>query len=356
MARLWIFGSLTTAALASTFLLVETRRLAELAGQQEAAARRAEAELARVLTSAPAVVATDARAYADLALELATTQQRLQSVTELLEQRNAEQAKRASAAAAASATRVVPDGVRTCLVALHDQLRKEGFTAQRFLGASAIVDRELRDVELLEVEADQLAVGFVRAARMTAVVDRARSTLELRFFEGERTVGGVATALAKDGWMLRFDAIDGEEFEARLPYLVRGEGQYAIAAAAPTEATVDASTRSQWLERVDRLLDMAGTSNKWRMSRFRGMRDGWFLDVELVATNDIHHVVGGAHCARAAIELDAAAGVVSLRMLDGVLHRDGTASSITGEGYRMLLPKLHCKQASDAMLGIVVTK
>jgi len=384
----WIGGGVLVVG-SVVWMLLETRSAAELAGRQEVAAREARAqaaqataELARLrgalaagptssaagdvpagdvpaaeASAAPGSTGTaiDAKTYAELRLELATTRQRLALVEELLAQKQREADARSIAASAAAAP--MSDGVRNCLVALHDQLRREGFTHVRFLGATAIDGGELRDVEALDVAADQLATTFLRGKRMTAVLERPTSTLLLRFFDGEARTAGVATALPEDGFVLRFAGVDGPACEAALPYLVRGEGAYPPPPVAAAKVpTADPATRGQWIERVDSLLQRAGTADTWRMTRFRGMQDGWFLDVDLVASNAQNHVVGGAHCARVAVELDQAAGIVSLRMVDGVLRQAGGESSIGGVGYRMLLPKWNCKQASDAMMGIVVTK
>lgn len=383
MTRAWNVGAVALAVGAVVWMLVETRRLAEVAGGHEVAAREARAAAARAATEvlrlqavAPSPTpatgpdaaiagaaaggdvapgAIDAKTYAELRLELATTQQRLAAVEELLAQKQREAQARAVAAAAAEAP--MAEGVRACLSTLHDRLRREGFTNVRFLAASAIVDRELRDVEVLDVAADQLSVAFVRGKRMTAVFDRTISRLSLRFFEGERKVAGASTPLPEDGFAILFDGLDGPALEAALPYLVRAEGTYPPPPVGEARVpSVDPATRAQWLERVDGLLQRAGTSERWRLARFRGMQDGWFLDVDLVASDQKNHVVGGAHCARLAVELDPKAGIVSLRMVDGVLRQAGGESSIGGEGYRMLLPKLNCKQASDAMMGIVVSK
>ena len=59
---------------------------------------------------------------------------------------------------------------------------------------------------------------------------------------------------------------------------------------------------------------------------------------------------------RVAVELDERRGVVSLLLLDGVLRRDGVESTITGRGFRMLLPGLSPEECSDAMLGMVVKR
>jgi hypothetical protein len=231
MTRAWIVGSVSLALGAVVWMLVETRRLAEVAGGHEVAARdaraaaaRAAAEVLRLQAAAPipapaaavagaaaggaaASGAVDAKTYAELRLELATTQQRLAAVEELLAQKQREAEARAAVAAAAELP--ISEGVRTCLFALHDRLRREGFTNLRFLGASAIVDGELRDVEVLDVAADQLSVAFLGGKRMTAVLDRSISRLSLRFFEGERKVAGASTPLPEDGFAILFDGVDG---------------------------------------------------------------------------------------------------------------------------------------------------
>lgn len=379
----------TCAALGAIgFLTYETRRLAELAGHFEAAARTAEAE-ARAVAGAPAptqlpvgsspsapaveapspspspspaaaVDAQDPVAYARLALDLATTRQQLAAVTALLEQKNQDEARRAEAAAAAAerANRPMAQGVRECLVALHECLRAEGFFGPRFLRAESVGQDGLTMVEMLDGDAAGLDVAVLRAARVTATLDRGRGRFELRFFEGERAVRGERTALPKDGFALAFDDVDGRAFEARLPYLLRCEGVYPEPEAKPGRPAtdVDPLLRRQWLARLDRVLAAAGSQPAWRVSRFRGMENGWFLTGELVSTDDKHHVVGGAHCERFCIETDATTGLVSLLLRDGSLRRGTLESSITGEGYRVLLPNLTCKQAADAMFGLVVTK
>jgi hypothetical protein len=143
-----------------------------------------------------------------------------------------------------------------------------------------------------------------------------------------------------------------------LPFLLRAEGVYhepARGEARPA-TDVDGHTRGQWLERFDTLLAKSGTTPKWRLNRFRGMQDGWFLQCELVGTDDKQHVVASAHCARLAVEVDPASATVSLRLVDGVLRRGAVESSITGEGYRMLLPELTIPLAKETMIGMVVTK
>ena len=86
------------------------------------------------------------------------------------------------------------------------------------------------------------------------------------------------------------------------------------------------------------------------------MKDGAFLTVELLGTNYQHLVMGSAHCASLAVEIDEQGGVVSLLLQGGVVRREGRESAITGEGYRMLLPGLTPGEATAVMLGMVVKK
>ncbi len=301
----------------------------------------------------------DPVAYAHLALELATTKERLAAVTALLEQRNQEAAARTAAAAAEAERRgrPMPDGVRQCLLALHGCLRAEGFFGPRFLRAAGLDDGVLTDVEMLDADGAGIDVAVVHAARMTATLDRAACRLELRFFDGLRTVRGASAALPDDGWALVFDDVDGRAVEARLPYLVRAEGAHPAPAAPQRDPTdLDPVVRRQWLERFDALLADAGTKPAWRVTRCRGLVDGWFVAVDLAGTDEKQRLVASAHCGKVAVEVDDAAGVVSLLLRDGSLHRGAVASTITGEGYRVLLPNVTCQQATDAMLGMVVRK
>jgi hypothetical protein len=336
------------------FLSLETRRLAELAGGFEHAARAAQRDLASAVGERDAAAATSAR----LTAELRAASGRLQAMSDLVEQRaDTLRAGVAEAeAAAARSLQPMPDGVRTCLRALHACLRAEGFTAQRFLSARALDDEGLHEVELLDLQGDGLGVTFVRAGRMAASLDRSTGRFELRFFDGERTVAGERAALPDDGWPLVFAPVDGRRLEENLPFLVRVSGAYPESGRPAANDDVDPLTRRRWLERFDRLLaDVAGPEH-WQVTRFRGMADGCFLDAELVGTDDRHHVVAMSFCRRLAVEVDAAAGVVSLLLRDGNLRRAGVDSNITAEGYRMLLPKLTAKEASDTMFGMVVTR
>ncbi len=347
-------------------LVGETWRLAELAGRYEGEARAAQkaAAAAAIASARPLFpvppVTTDTAAVARLEAELVASQAQVKAMTETLQQHN-EVIARTSAEAEAAAARSsapIPEGVRLSLQALHECLRAEGFVGQRFLSARRLDGDGLHEVELLDADADGLGVVFVRADRMTAELDRGTGRLVLKLFDGFRTAGGERLKLPEDGWQIVFASVDGRRFEERLPLLIRADGVYPERdpGAGRKTTDVDPITRRQWLERFDHLLAMAATQHRLRVSRFRGMQDGWFLTAEVVGTDDRLRLLSSAHCARLAIEVDQTAGVVSLLLQDGALRSGGVESTITAEGYRMLLPSVTCKQATDAMFGMVVSK
>ena len=342
----WILGiAVLTAILALVF---ETKRLAELAGANEVAARGLRRERDKALAAVPRLEA-----------EVAASAARLQAMSDTLQQRtdDFERAAAESTEAALRTLQPMSEGVRVCLQTLHECLRVEGFASLRFLSARRLDQEGLHEVEALDVHSDGLGVAFLYAARMTAQLDRGRGELVLRFFEGHRMVGGERVGLPEDGWSIVFAPVDGRLFEERLPYLVRADGVYSEPKRPGRPASdVDPEVRGQWLERFDRLLAAAGTQQNLQVARFRGMRDACFLEADIVGTDNRHHVISGAHCARLCVEVDIAAGVVSLLLSDGVLRQGAAQSTITAEGYRMLLPNITPSQATDIMLGMVVNK
>lgn len=364
-------------AATTVWLVFETKRVAELAGRFEIEAREARAALQKTqqgnqqtAQKEPAQLeaqvvkdqlAACAAEVARLEAEVARGSEQLAAMAETVKTRTEQETARAAAKAAADARSMLPmpEGVRACLAALHECLRAEGFVRQRFLSASALDGDGLHEVEMLMTDADGLGVDYLRAKKMVAELDRGKGKLLLRFFEGTHTSDGVRTELGPDGWPLVFQPIDARMFEERLPYLVRPEGVYPEAASTERKHSatdLDPITRMQWLDRFDRLLADAGTTEELRVNRCRGAQDGHFLSVQLLGTDNQHRLLSSADCERMAVEVDQGAGVVSLLLKNGVLRRGGVESTITAEGFRMLLPKVTPKQALDIMLGMVVTK
>jgi hypothetical protein len=364
---------------------METRRMAALAGSAQRDAHqeslRADAS-ERDLAAAQAALAAERQKrealdvqasegteveavklgdYAQLRLALHSKTQELALAKQLLAHQEAKTARRVQAAAerAAQLRRPMPEGVRLCLRALHDCLRIEGFGQQRFLAATVLDDEGLHDVEMLDTSKDGLEVTFYSAKRMTATLSRDAGALVLRFFEGHRSCGGEMSAFPEDGLALTFTDVDGRLLESKLPFLVVPEGVYPVARKAEDQdqdTGLDPETRRQWLNRLDRVLETSTTEYDWRVTRLRGMKDGYFLAVELVGTDSKGRVMSGANCARMALEIDEGSGVVSMLLKDGVLRFEHEQLPISGEGYRMLLPGLTREATIDAMLGMVVTK
>ncbi len=350
------------AGVALVWLVLETRSLAEQVGRGEVEVREARGTAAAATDQLAAARAANAdlqAAVARLEAELLQWQQQHAAMAAAVGERAAADERAAAAAAAARAALMapMPEGVRQCLAALHECLQAEGFAAVRFVSARALDEDGLHEVEMVEVDPDGLGATVVHAERMTAALDRPSGRLELRFFAGHRTAGGERAPLPEDGHVITFAGIDGRSFEARLPFLVRGTGAYPETAAAALDATrVDPVTRASWLERLDRLFAAASGTTRLSVQRFRGMKDGWFLDVQFVGTDDRNHVTLFADCSRCAVEVDAAAGVVSLLLQDGLLRSRGVESNISAEGYRMLLPDVTPQRATEIMLGMVVAR
>ncbi|MFO1078752.1 MAG: hypothetical protein U1E73_13605 [Planctomycetota bacterium] len=367
MRRLAIAFLLLVLAAAVGLLLRETFLLAERAGQQEVAAREA-GELAASLRSqleearrdAGQVAAKGAADVARLEGEVARLTQQVTVMADAARAVAEREAQRVAAVKAESSRMLqpMPEGVRTCLASLHECLAIEGFTDLRFLRARGLDGEGLHDVEVVHTSPDRLDAEILFAHTMTAELDRAKGRLELVFFEGTRTVGGAQQALPKDGWKVVCEPVDPRSFEARLPSLVRATGIAPEAAPrpGPRPTDVDPAARLEWLDRFALLLRGAGTRERIQIQRFRGISEHEFLDVSLLGTDAKGEVLFGASCARLAVEVDRKAGVVSLWLRDGCLRRGEAESTISGEGYRMLLPDVTAETAVERMLGMVVTK
>lgn len=356
-----VIGLLTAAAL---FLLWETRAVAEVAGNNEAAARQAAADAERLTRQLAAESRVRRAAQADVVRlegEVARTAAQLGKMADVVQATKERAERRAAAARAAElrALRAMPAGVRQCLAALHGCLLAEGYGGVRFLRARSLDEDGLHDVEVIQTHADGLGADLVVAATMTALLDRSAQRLVFTFVDGSRTSAGQRFELPEEGWTIVFDPVDGRLIEQRLPQLVKAEGVYPRDREAPRQTRptdVDPATRVAWLERFDLLLDAAGTADRVRVQHFRGLEDGTFLEARLLATDARGHVAFGASCDRLAVEIDREAGVVSLVMRDGLLRRGQAESTITAEGYRMLLPAVKPDRAIELMLGLVVER
>lgn len=361
----WVLFAL--AAAAAAWLTWETRDLARRLGLAEAAARGAPAAAASGAASASPGVDADAAEVAELRrqvvrleAELAESVQRSGAIADLVQERiAAEQRLRAEREdARRRANAPMPEGVRLCLLSLHDCLAADGFRGLRFLHARELADGELRQVELLDADPETLVSTLYLADRMTARLDRARGRLELRFHDGHRLVGAERAVFPPEGFPLELVPVSGRVWEERLPFLVRGEGAYpgSEPAPGPTEGQLDTAARLAWMERLNGLLARAGTDGRLQVKHLRGLHEARFTQVSLAGYDQRGLLQFHAAADDLCVEVDVRAGVAQLCLRNGVLHGSGGRSTISAQGYRMLLPDLTPGQATDAMLGMVITR
>jgi hypothetical protein len=179
----------------------------------------------------------------------------------------------------------------------------------------------------------------------------------LHFESGWQRQQGVRSELPQEGLAVVLRPVEGRVWEVKLPYLVRGDGEYAATAAVPKAVDeMDPVTRAQWLERFDQLLADAGTDLKLRVGGFTALRGATFRSAQLFGYDRGRLLALAADCAELAVEIDERAGIVSLLLKDGVLLREGVESTIGSDGFRMLLPDVTPKQAADRMTGMVVRR
>jgi hypothetical protein len=316
--------------------------------------RQAEQRAAELMAANAGLQREVARLFGEVGNALAHAHAIGEALTLQVEQQERQAALRASAEA--QVTTPTPTGVQRCLLTLRDCLLADGFAGLRFLGARALVDQVLHDVELIDVAAGDAGTEVIVAARMTAVLDRERAVLTLRFEDGSRQQDGNRAALPAAGLEKRLSPVTGRLWEQRLPYLVSAHGEYPLSASETAQDRLDGGTRNLWIERLDALLAAAGTEARLRVGDFRALGDHRFLDARVYGYNDGKLLVLTAECRDLAIEVDERAGIVSLLLRDGALHQRGGLSTISPDGYRMLLPHVTPRRASDAMLGMVVRR
>jgi hypothetical protein len=119
---------------------------------------------------------------------------------------------------------------------------------------------------------------------------------------------------------------------------------------------MDRATRQAWIDRVDGLLARARTEVRLHLDDFRDLETGWFRDAQVVGEEQGKTLAMTASCRELAVEVDAQAGIVSLLLRDGTMRSKGGQSKIAADGYRILLPEVTPKAASDALLGMVVRR
>jgi hypothetical protein len=356
--------------------LSEARRQREhgllLEGQLEASAR----DLLAVSSSKEALSAERDKALADLAAvegdvrardvriaflerEITAALARAEAVTEAVAVRRAElDALRAELdERRIAAGKPMPEGVRLAVRTLEDLLIADGYEGFRIIQARGLDDGALHDVELVETRDYGRRVTYYRAELLSVELDREGGAAALSLRNGHSVADGELQAIDGDGLAIELHEVDGPEWERRLPYLVKAVGEYPEAvAAAVADEVLDLSTRDRWRQRVDGLLAAADTEVRYELGEFRTIREGRFLDAALHGFDGARLLDRSASAARLGVEVDRAAGVVTLVLEDGVLRRRGGDTKIPASGYRILLPGVTPEQALDAMLGFVLER
>ncbi len=268
-----------------------------------------------------------------------------------------EEAAARRAALAAARSQPLPSGVLSCLDGIHECLLADGFEGLRFLSARRLAEGELQEVEMIGGTGIGSLATVTVARRMTAELDRSAGRLSMRFFDGYRRADGVRVPLPEEGYGIELRPVTAAMWESRLPFLVRAHGEEPVGESrASVPSRVDPITRAGWQERLDTLLAESGTEVALRLVAFRDLASGRFLDARVQGYRNGQLLEVAADCAELAVEVDDAAGIVSLLLRNGVLLRHGTESVIGDQGYRMLLPELTPARAIDLMLGLVVRK
>ncbi|MBI5849992.1 MAG: hypothetical protein HZB39_02975 [Planctomycetes bacterium] len=251
----------------------------------------------------------------------------------------------------------MPEGVRLVVVAIDECLARDGLNGIKLLDARALRDDALREVEVLESGRDHRSATLWTAEELRFALDRATGELALRFRGGTVLRDGVSRPIDPAGESILLSGVDGEHWEQRLPSLVIAAGEYPVTVAArEAREALDPGTMESWRVRLETLLANATTGKRWRVGRFRILRDAYFVDASIHGYGQDGLLAESASARRLAIEIDRDGGSVALLLEDGVLRKPGGETTIPATGYRMLLPGVTPRDAIDAMLGLVIDR
>ncbi|MCC6784644.1 MAG: hypothetical protein IT457_17495 [Planctomycetes bacterium] len=318
-------------------LAAATTRLAELEGQLDARGRELEASREQLARALAQVDATNALLGAERA-RLTTAREEFEARRERIRP-------------------PMPEGVRLMVLAFDACLAIEGCTHLRVLDARAFGEGALRGVEVLEAGVERRPSTLWLADELRLALDRNRGELELRFRGGSVVRDGVRRAIEPAGESIVLSTVAGEAWETRLPQLVAAVGEYpAVAAAREASERLDPLTMEAWRVRLEALLLGSGSGLRWRVGRFRKLSEARLVDVTIHGYGEDGLLAESASAKALAVEVDRAAGAVSLLLEDGVLRKPGGDTTIPPTGYRMLLPGVSPQAAIDAMLGLVVER
>ena len=253
-----------------------------------------------------------------------------------------------------SAKKFMPEGVRQALVAANECLRADGQTGLRFLKATKIEDHVLHGVQLLDQDASTLISRLYAADRVTFELDRAKGTMTLRFLGGFRRGPTGRYAFPAEGEPLLLTDVDGRNWEERLPYLVKVEGEYPQPVAEARVTHMEPTLQANWRKRVNDLLAKASTGTRYRLDVFRDLDGGRFRDALLLGYDKGKKLSMSVEAKQLWVQVDEKSGVVEVRIADGILRKPGGETTIPKSGYRIRLTGVKPAQALDLMLGMVI--
>lgn len=350
--RVYSIISLSLAIVASLYWLSESRRLAQrgqrLAGNANALRDELDRSVEHASLLQAEVVRMSSRLSESLSIQRAMTEN-------LAEQRQLLTVERDSLRSDYRVWRpTLPTGVRQALTDLNDCLKQDGYGEFRFHWASKIADGELHGAEFLEYHRDRLESVLYVCGRLSMKIDRDAGTLTMELFEGSRSSAAGPQDFPEEGEPLVFTAINGPMWEARLPFLIKGIGEYPGNADALRLPKMDRVTKASWLEKIDHLLSLAETDLRYRLQEFRDLQAGRFTDALLLAYDQRRQLAMSAEADSLQVMIDRRAESVSLVLSGGVLRKVGGEIDIPDSGYHILLPGVSVDATIETMLGMVV--
>jgi hypothetical protein len=293
------------------------------------------------------------RRIRELEAELARTLETQQRLNDLLAAQADDRVEAQIDRAEAARSALEPMSQQAAFVArlLQRCLNEDGYDNLRLLRAWRAGEQELLGVEFLEHDRDRASSVLYLAARMTVTLDRAGARLTLRFFDGSVVRGGERSPLPPQGLPLVLTDVIGEMWEAELPTLVAAEGAYP-APPQPVPRRGPSVELGIWRERLDVLLATAAQQRTWRMSRLGGIDPDGFTDV-LLLSYEGRRLCGAVEASRLRVLVDRERDSASLELHDGLVFHSGGSTAIPPTGYRIPLPGVGARAASDRMLGFV---
>jgi hypothetical protein len=209
---------------------------------------------------------------------------------------------------------------------------------------------------VLDHDARSMRRTWWLAARMEFALDQGKGVLSVTFRDGTCGADNGRHAIADNGETVEFKPVSAALWQERLPYLVKITGEPPPLPAAEAGTPVDSGTRAVWLERLNLMLGMAAGERSWRVAGFETMDGAVFGKVRVQIYDRRKRLQGMGMIERLCIEIDETAGIAQVVLYGGTLQGEGGESTISRDGFRMLLTDVTPRKAIDTMLGMVQKK